>query len=175
MAQHKGNKGLHTLPAGGRRAATLRRTLDSNDVVSSCGGVVCRDARRGWPAMPATVFFPKPMIHRLLRTVPEAVRTSELAPLRAAPPRVALSMALIVLIALIALITAPAAHAQYGGEPPPAAHNQGSHHLFQQNPSDGRAEAPDVPQRDGHMSAADRKLLRQHIEDAARDMYKRQP
>jgi uncharacterized membrane protein YebE (DUF533 family) len=46
-------------------------------------------------------------------------------------------------------------------------------HLFQQNPVDGSVAAPNVPQRDGHMSAEDRKLLRQHIEDAGRDIYKR--
>lgn len=39
------------------------------------------------------------------------------------------------------------------------------HHFQLQNRAD-------VPQRDGHLSPQDRKLLRQHIEDAARDMYK---
>jgi len=46
------------------------------------------------------------------------------------------------------------------------------HHLLRQNPRGGAAQAPNVPQRDGHLSPADRKLLRQHIEDAARDIYK---
>jgi hypothetical protein len=78
------------------------------------------------------------------------------------------------LAALLALSALPLARAQAqsGDAPPSTPPNQESRHLFLQNPQDGRAEAPDVPQRDGHMSAADRKLLRQHIEDAARDMYK---
>jgi hypothetical protein len=31
----------------------------------------------------------------------------------------------------------------------------------------------DQPRRDGHLSAEERRLLRQHIEDAARELYKR--
>jgi len=59
-----------------------------------------------------------------------------------------------------------------GTAPTPTPSPKQQHHLLLQNRSNGRAQAPDVPQRDGHLSAADRKLLRQHIEDAARDMYK---
>jgi len=78
------------------------------------------------------------------------------------------------------LISIAATHPAYAHEPedvgsehkkePPAAEKP--HHLLLQNPAGGAAQAPNVPQRDGHLSPADRKLLRQHIEDAARDMYK---
>ena len=83
------------------------------------------------------------------------------------------------MMALLLMVVA-AGHPAWAGEPERAAQEQKRdlpeavtpHHLLRQNPAGGAAQAPNVPQRDGHLSPADRKLLRKHIEDAARDMYK---
>jgi len=120
------------------------------------------------------------MIYRVFKAESETARHGADAGTQTRAPRARVLAQLGVTAALQALLLVSSvgiasAQAQSGSDNAPPNPAQNAHHLFLQNPHNGRAEAPDVPQRDGHMSAADRKLLRQHIEDAARDMYKRQP
>jgi hypothetical protein len=84
---------------------------------------------------------------------------------------------LTIAVAVLAAATTYPAHAREPEQPVPEQRREHAagvrpHHFLLQNPAGGSAQAPNVPQRDGHLSPADRKLLRQHIEDAARDIYK---
>jgi hypothetical protein len=81
-------------------------------------------------------------------------------------------------VAVLAAATVSQAHAREVEQQPMAEqrkeHPPGArpHHFLLQNPAGGNAAASNGPQRDGHLSPAERKLLRQHIEDADRNIYK---
>ncbi len=58
-------------------------------------------------------------------------------------------------------------HAEPSGERSP------SHHAYRRKAAEPARPDPDRQHRDGHMTPEERRLLRQHIEDAVRELYKR--
>jgi hypothetical protein len=66
-------------------------------------------------------------------------------------------------------------HLSYAGQAGPSAASApaaGSHRYLEAGPGEA-SDAEAAQRRAGHLSPAERKLLRQHVEDAARDNYKR--
>jgi len=82
-------------------------------------------------------------------------------------------LGLAVLILSVAALNAGLRSAHAGEEAPGAASapTAGSHRYLSSPANASDAEA--AQRRAGHMNVAERKLLRQHIEDAAREDYKR--